>query len=198
MNLANAVHHVGQAAHNGADIRLRFFAAAKGPVRNPHRTRERPHHQHVVRTGELDVKASLVSLDGIGTPRSDGRRGARLREKLDRHVLEQVGDLSITHGILEGLAPVAHTYVLDDMGHEIIDARRGNEILAGHKWSSLDNAHACGQVLQTNPDPLDFYDLCHELEPSPSSSRIYRKHCTSAPTKMPPLPLHRNARNAAW
>ena len=70
-------------------------------------------------------------------------------------MLQEVSDLGVTHDTLEGLLPVAHAHMLGDVGHQVVDARGGHQVLASHERSALDDAHARRQVFQAYPDPLD-------------------------------------------
>ena len=156
-----ALHQADQPVDRGVDVRRRVATARIGPLKDPYRARKRTDDQHVVRAGELDLVRAALVLDGKRAPAGDVSRNVALGEDLDRHVLEEVRDLGVSHHVLEGLARIAQARVFDDVRHEPIDARRALEVLARHERRRHGHLHARCEVLRADFDLLDVDELCH-------------------------------------
>ena len=80
-------------------------------------------------------------------------------------MLEEVGKLGVPHRVAEEPTGVTHAHVVCQLGHEMEDAGRGLDVLAGHERGIGGDLHEGIEVPRPYRDLFDFHELGHRAAP---------------------------------
>ena len=104
---AHAQHQVAQARNRAFHVGGRLVGVQVRPVHHKGGRRQRTDGQCVVGTRKLDLKDTLVMLAYARAAARDATGKTGLVHELDRHVLQQMAELGLTHAVLELTAGIA-------------------------------------------------------------------------------------------